>query len=103
MCAKEVHKLFKPIELINELETRLREIKSDILPEIQPLRHFIEIKQDGGEPSNFFISMSAYVSSLKCFGSKLLTLYPGILIRNFYFQIFYSRWCSVTLRWRIYN
>ena len=70
--------LIEPKDLIKELETRLREIKSEIIPEIQPLRHFLEIKQEGGKPSSYFITMPAYVPSIKCFGVKLLTLFPGI-------------------------
>lgn len=83
MCAQqsmEYDKLIKPSEMIETLESSLGELDGKITTDIQPLRHFMEVQQDVNDTNGFFLCMTAQVPSLKCFGVKLLCLYPGELI-----------------------
>ena len=82
MCADYIDKLIQPIELVDKLESVLREL--EITGDIQPLRHSLEIPQPPGVPNGYFLTMPAYVPPLKCFGVKILTLYPSELIANSY-------------------
>ncbi|KAI6656604.1 hypothetical protein LOD99_1399 [Oopsacas minuta] len=82
MCAErntDYEKLIKPKELISTLEGVLGSLDGKITPDIQPLRHFMEITRETG-PSGYFASMPAHIPSLKCFGVKILTLYPSKFI-----------------------
>ena len=78
MCADYVDKLIQPIELVERLESVLGEL--EITADIQPLRQFLEIPQPHNGPSGYFVTMPAHVPPLKCFGVKILTLYPGELV-----------------------
>ena len=83
MCADYIDKLIQPIELVDKLENVLRELEG-VTADIQPLRHFLEIKQPPGQPTGYFATMPANVPPLKCFGVKILTLFPGELYANSY-------------------